>query len=82
MAEVKQALWQLKSVCRAETVLLWKTYRCQMEEAYGLRLQVRALGPSWDTGLSLQRESRIRLGVEAGRRRMLAGRCDAELACL
>ena len=37
---MKQALWQLKGVCRAETVLLWKTYRCQMEEAYGLRLQV------------------------------------------
>lgn len=44
LAAVKHALWQLKGVCRAETVLLWKTYRCQMEDAYGLRLQVHSAG--------------------------------------
>ena len=40
MAAVKEALWQLKSVCRAETMLLWKNYRHQMETEYGRRLQV------------------------------------------
>ena len=37
----KSALWQVKGVCRAEAKLLWKSYRGQMEQEYGQRLQAR-----------------------------------------